>query len=63
MLTYNRKRFLKGSNIVIKEDLTILRLKIIHAAYEKYGYRNIWSTNGAIFAKTGNGVEKLSLEL
>nr|CAH7730958.1 unnamed protein product [Callosobruchus chinensis] len=62
MLTYNRKRFLKGSNIVIKEDLTVLRLNIMNAASEKYGYRNVWSTNGAIFAKTGNGVEKLSLE-
>nr|CAH7745165.1 unnamed protein product [Callosobruchus chinensis]CAH7755167.1 unnamed protein product [Callosobruchus chinensis] len=62
MLTYNRKRSLKGSNIVIKEDLTVLRLNIMNAASEKYGYRNVWSTNGAIFAKTGNGVEKLSLE-
>nr|CAH7730541.1 unnamed protein product [Callosobruchus chinensis] len=48
MLTYNRKRFLKGSNIVIKEDLTVLRLNIMNAASEKYGYRNVWSTNGAI---------------
>nr|CAH7737413.1 unnamed protein product [Callosobruchus chinensis] len=62
MLTYNRKRLLKGSNIVIKEDLTVLRLNMMNAASEKYGYRNVWSTNGAIFAKTGNGVEKLFLE-
>nr|CAH7743093.1 unnamed protein product [Callosobruchus chinensis] len=60
MLTYNR--FLKGFNTVIKEDFTVLRLKLMNAASEKYRYRNVWSTNGAIFAKTGNGVEKLSLE-
>nr|CAH7748111.1 unnamed protein product [Callosobruchus chinensis] len=43
-------------------DNAIKMLTYNRKRFFKYGYRNDWSTNGAVFAKTGNGVEKLSLE-
>lgn len=55
------KKMLKGSNIVMKEDLTNERLKLVKEASDKYGYKNVWTFNGIIFAKTENGVEKISL--
>nr|CAH7719785.1 unnamed protein product [Callosobruchus chinensis]CAH7738925.1 unnamed protein product [Callosobruchus chinensis] len=49
---------LKGSQIVMKEDLTVERMKIVKEASEKYGFKNVWTFNGNIFVKTDNKVEK-----
>lgn len=50
----NRKK-LKGTRIHIKEDLTKIRIDIMKAASTKYGFKNVWSTNGKIFAiENGN---------
>lgn len=62
MAVYNNKKLLKGSKIIMKEDLTINRLKCVTAASEKYGFKNVWTINGKIFVKNENGVEKISLE-
>lgn len=60
MKVFNKKKSLKGSRIVIKEDLTATRLDIMKTASEQYGFRNVWSVNGNIFAKTENGVERIN---
>nr|CAI5862648.1 unnamed protein product [Callosobruchus analis]CAI5865949.1 unnamed protein product [Callosobruchus analis] len=63
MLVYNKKKMLKGTRMVIKEDLTARRLKIVKTASDKYGFKNVWTVNGKIFGKTEKGVEKLGLEI
>lgn len=57
---YNKKRLLKGSGVVMKEDLTAERLKIVKSASERYGFKNVWTVNGTVFAKTADGVEKIT---
>lgn len=59
MIVYNSKKKLKGSKIIMKEDLTVNRLNIIKIASDKYGFKNVWTINGIIFARTDKGVEKL----
>lgn len=55
---YNRKKLLKGTSIVMKEDLTVERLKLVKQASDEYGFKNVWTVNGTIFVKTENGIEK-----
>nr|CAI5829809.1 unnamed protein product [Callosobruchus analis] len=62
MAAYNKKKMLKGSKIIIKEDLTIPRLKVVKNASEKYGFKNVWTVNGHIFARSDKGVEKIHLD-
>lgn len=57
---YNKKKLLKGSGVVMKEDLTGERLEIVKLASEKFGFKNVWTVNGTVFAKTANGIEKIS---
>nr|CAH7763580.1 unnamed protein product [Callosobruchus chinensis] len=56
---YNNKRLLKGTGYVMKEDLTALRLRIVKEASDKYGFKNVWTLNGNVFAKTNSGVERI----
>nr|CAI5849905.1 unnamed protein product [Callosobruchus analis] len=43
---YNKKKFLKGSGVVVKEDLTERRLQLMEAAIEKVTFRAVWSFMG-----------------
>lgn len=61
MKVFKKKSLLKGSKFILKEDLTLSRLTVMKTASEKYGFKNVWSMNGTIFAKTENGVKKVSL--
>nr|CAH7731139.1 unnamed protein product [Callosobruchus chinensis] len=36
---------LQGIRLVMKEDLTALRLKIVKTASDKYGFKNVWTVN------------------
>lgn len=56
---YNKKKLLKGTGIVMKEDLTLERLKIVKNLSEKYGFKNVWTANGNVFIKTEEGVERV----
>nr|CAH7754393.1 unnamed protein product [Callosobruchus chinensis] len=38
---YNKKKLLKGSGIVIKEDLTENRMKLLEAAIEKTSLKSV----------------------
>ncbi|XP_044753586.1 uncharacterized protein LOC123312997 [Coccinella septempunctata] len=56
---FKNKKLLKGSNIVMKEDLTHDRWKLVRESSEKYGFKNVWTFNGAVFVKSETGVKKL----
>nr|CAI5849925.1 unnamed protein product [Callosobruchus analis] len=45
---------LKGSGMVIKEDLTESRLKLMEAAIEKTSLKKVWSFNGTIYVMKDN---------
>ncbi|KAG5872400.1 hypothetical protein JTB14_017421 [Gonioctena quinquepunctata] len=59
-IIYRKKKLLKGSGIVIKEDLTVERLKLVKEASNKYDFKNVWTFNGVIFIKSENVVEKIT---
>nr|CAH7765595.1 unnamed protein product [Callosobruchus chinensis] len=46
---YKNKSRLKGSGIVIKEDLSEKRLKLMQVAIEKTSLKQVWSFNGSIY--------------
>nr|CAH7752836.1 unnamed protein product [Callosobruchus chinensis] len=41
---------LKGSEIIIKEDLTENRLRLMEAAIDKTTFRSVWSYQGNVYA-------------
>nr|CAI5841924.1 unnamed protein product [Callosobruchus analis] len=45
---------LKGSGIVVKEDLTEPRLKLMKAAIENTSLKKVWSYSGTIYVMKGN---------
>nr|CAH7716293.1 unnamed protein product [Callosobruchus chinensis]CAH7720604.1 unnamed protein product [Callosobruchus chinensis] len=51
---YNSKKRLKGTGIVIKEDLTENKMKLMEAAIEKTSLRDVWSSMGNVFAMKNN---------
>jgi hypothetical protein len=46
---FRQKRKLKGSGIVIREDLTARNVKALKMAQKKFGNTNVWSLDGRIF--------------
>jgi hypothetical protein len=54
---FTKKRLLKGSNIVITEDLTKLRYQLMKNASKKFGPKNVWSSDGKIFVKLDNSIK------
>lgn len=59
---FSRKSQLKGTKIVIREDLTPMRLKLLDLAVKKFGLRNAWTSGGRIFCKSDGRVLKPSHE-
>lgn len=55
---YNSKSKLKGTDYVIREDLTTFRHNAVKAAISKYGAKNVWTINGKIRWKVTNVVAK-----
>ena len=47
---YDGKRCLKGTKIVIREDLTRDSLNLVKAACERFGEKNVWTYNGNVYA-------------
>lgn len=45
---YRKKKLLKGSKIVIKEDITKHRMELYQKAVDKYGQRMVWTSDGKI---------------
>lgn len=50
----NRKN-LKQPGITIKEDLTKMRLKLLHSAVNKFSAKSAWCLHGTVYVKSGNG--------
>lgn len=55
---FEAKKALKGSGVAIREDLTVLRQKVFHAAAEKHGVKNTWTLDGRTKWVTGDGDNK-----
>ncbi|CAH1160301.1 unnamed protein product [Phaedon cochleariae] len=53
---YSKKKLLKGSNVVIKEDLTSTRLELLNEATSKYGLKHTWTHNGKIYANVNDKI-------
>ena len=53
---YAYKRNLKGKKYLITESLTSNRMKLLLEAQQKYGVRNVWTSDGRILYKVDNKV-------
>ncbi|CAH1173915.1 unnamed protein product [Phaedon cochleariae] len=53
---YEKKKLLKGTGVVIREDLTGPRVKQLNTAIEKFGIKNVWTLNGKIYINKNNKV-------
>lgn len=58
-IVFTKKRLLKGSRIVINDDLTSARVRVLKDAKKKFGASNVWARDGIIFAKSNNKLCKL----
>lgn len=58
---YNNKKILKGSGMIIREDLTTEGAKLVKMASEKIGNSNgiVWTNEGSIFAKIKENIIKI----
>lgn len=54
-LVYTNKKNLKGSKIIIREDLTKNKMDLVKSAIEKFGARNVWTNHGQVTIKDRNG--------
>lgn len=54
VIIHRKKKLLKNTGFVIKEDLTKTNIELMKQAITKYGFSNVWSENGRINALQGN---------
>ena len=57
---FRSKRYLKGSNIIITENLTKKRYDLYREAMTKLGKGNVWTSDGKILSKSGNSIIVIS---
>ena len=57
---FKNKKKLKGSKIVIKEDLTLRRVEVYKQACAKFGPSNVWSSGGMVVCKANERIYKFS---
>ncbi|CAG9825699.1 unnamed protein product [Phaedon cochleariae] len=53
---YHKKKLLKGTGVIIREDLTKLRVEMLSKAIEKTSLKNVWTEGGKIFVNIDNKV-------
>ena len=53
---YSNKKKLKGKNFLITESLTSRRYHLLKEAQEKYGVKNVWTSDGRISFKQNNRI-------
>lgn len=58
-LVFSKKKTLKGSGIVIREDLTKQRLQLYKDAANLFSFKNVWTNQGNIFISHGNKIHKI----
>jgi len=49
-----QKKLLKRSGTTIREDLTKERMKVLRAALDRFGEKNVWTIDGTIMIQQGN---------
>ena len=54
-----QRKTLKSSGLVIKEDLTKMRLSIFSEAVKKFSANNVWCLNGNIYVKSAGVVHRI----
>lgn len=59
MLVLQNRKKLKGSKVVITEDLTSTRYKLLRNAREKFGFNSAFTINGTITVKTKSNSYKI----
>ncbi|XP_044752995.1 uncharacterized protein LOC123312565 [Coccinella septempunctata] len=52
---FKNKSKLKGTKLVIAEDLTKYNYSLLKRVMERIGGRDVWTSNGKIYAKFGSG--------
>lgn len=58
-----RKKRLKGSGVMIAEDLTSFRASLRGRCCEKWGTANVWTRDGVIMVKLGRTIHRVQTEL
>ena len=53
---YSNKKKLKGKNFLMTESLTSRRYHLLKEAQEKYGVKNVWTSDGRILFKQNNRI-------
>ena len=53
---YSNKKKLKGKKFLITESLTSRRYNFLKEAQEKYGVKNVWTSDGRILFKQNNRI-------
>ncbi|KAK3928402.1 Protein unc-13-like protein C [Frankliniella fusca] len=51
---FGAKRNLKGSRITVREDLTVLRMRLLREAVAYYSEKRVWTSDGVIKVKVGS---------
>lgn len=59
-LVFSNKKRLKGTKIVIREDLTRQRVAVYRRACERFNSKNVWTTDGKIVCKVGNKLHRVT---
>lgn len=57
------KKLLKSSGVVIREELTQVKLALVKKAVQKFMSRNVWTNDGRIFAISGGKKIAINSEL
>lgn len=58
-IVFRAKKLLKNTKILITEDLAHGRMEVFSAAKLRFGQENVWTRDGAIIIKTGQGIRKI----
>nr|CAI5830751.1 unnamed protein product [Callosobruchus analis] len=56
---YSKKKMLKGTGIVIKEDLTKEKMDLVNILTESLNFRNVCTLNGIIYVFHKNNIQKI----
>ncbi|KAG5878128.1 hypothetical protein JTB14_017217 [Gonioctena quinquepunctata] len=51
---YSKKELLKGTGIIIREDLTKSRVELLDDTISKFGLKQVWTESGKIYLNTDN---------
>lgn len=58
-LIYSNKKKLRGTKVIIREDLTSRRNGLLRSASNIFGQRNVWSIDGKIMVKNKSKIYKI----